>query len=72
MHLGEAQMSANPFSDQSGDQLLEQYLTRAQEAEAWAGIAANATMKSQWREIANGYRNLAQARMYFAPSPIDQ
>ncbi|HET7086341.1 MAG TPA: hypothetical protein VFI23_16325 [Rhizomicrobium sp.] len=52
---------------------IEQYLKRAKEAEAWAITAGNELQKQCWLEIANGYRNLAQARLMSAPpSPPSQ
>lgn len=54
-----------------GDAMADQYqdyLQRASEADANAGLAGNAQLKRQWREIANGYRNLAQLRLDLFPS----
>lgn len=50
------------------DQLPEQYLQRAREAEEFANASKNKSMKASWREIANGYRNLAYVRLHFFPS----
>lgn len=47
---------------------VRQFLEQAQAAEACAAATKNETSKLQWREIANGYRNLAQARLAEHPS----
>ena len=56
------------------DNLPEQYLQQAKAAEIHALTAANAVLRTHWRAIANGYRNLAQARLSFFPSegPLKQ
>jgi hypothetical protein len=43
--------------------LTAEYLQRAKEAEVRATELKDDALKRQWREIANGYRNLAQARL---------
>ena len=48
-----------------GDQQTREYIQRAVEAEGCAAIASDEFLKKKWREIANGYRNLAQARLIF-------
>jgi len=48
-----------------GDQQTREYIQRAVEAEGCAAIAGDEFLKKKWREIANGYRNLAQARLIF-------
>jgi hypothetical protein len=45
------------------DQLTEKYLQLAGEAEGRANLAREEFQKKQWRDIAGGYRNLAQTRM---------
>jgi len=45
--------------------LVNQYLQNAREAEAKASALPDLSQKAQWLEIANGYRNLAQARLGF-------
>ena len=55
-----------------------EYVQRAKEAEIRATEAKDQALKGQWRDIANGYRNLAQARLIFIttattsqqPSPL--
>jgi muconolactone delta-isomerase len=42
---------------------LQEYLQRAREAETRADSLRDHSQKRLWREIANGYRNLAQARL---------
>jgi hypothetical protein len=39
------------------------FVQRAKEAEARAALLEDEALKGQWREIAIGYRNLAQARL---------
>jgi hypothetical protein len=56
---------------------LQEYLQRAREAETKADSLWDHVQKKQWREIANAYRNLAQARMASGavleqPSPTSQ
>jgi len=56
---------------------LQEYLQRAREAETKADSVWDDVQKKQWREIANAYRNLAQARMASGatleqPSPTSQ
>jgi hypothetical protein len=43
--------------------LFQEYVQRAQEAEAQAASVQDGLQKKQWLGIANGYRNLAQARL---------
>jgi hypothetical protein len=43
--------------------LVEQFIERAKEADAWADAAPNAFIEWQWREIASAYRSLAQVRL---------
>lgn len=45
--------------------LINQYLQRAKEAEVRATMHHDLLLKNEWLEIANGYRNLAQARQGF-------
>jgi hypothetical protein len=40
-----------------------EYVQRAKEAEVRATGLKDEALKREWREIANGYRNLAQARL---------
>ena len=42
---------------------MAEYIQRAEEAEAQANKLKDEAAKAQWREIANAYRNLAQARL---------
>jgi len=42
---------------------LQEYLQRAREAGERAELTRDAYLKKQWRELANGYRNLAQIRL---------
>jgi hypothetical protein len=42
-----------------------EYVQRAKEAEVRASELKDETLRRQWHEIANGYRNLAQARLSF-------
>jgi len=49
---------------------VEKYLRRAKEAEEWASAAADTLQKQHWRDIACGYRNLAQARQSFLTESV--
>jgi predicted mannosyl-3-phosphoglycerate phosphatase (HAD superfamily) len=49
--------------------LVLQYLERAHAAEARAATAKDESLKTQWREIANEYRNLAQVRLTLTKGP---
>jgi hypothetical protein len=42
-----------------------EYFQRAKEAEIRATEAKDQALKDQWRDLAIGYRNLAQARLIF-------
>jgi hypothetical protein len=44
-----------------------EYIQRAKEAEVRATELKDEALKREWREIANGYRNLAQARLTYMP-----
>jgi hypothetical protein len=46
-----------------GDRHMAEYLQRAQEAEKLADTITDSTLRKHWRNIACGYRNLAQARL---------
>jgi hypothetical protein len=66
-------LSGNVQIGDSDRQML-QYLRHALEADVLANALTDQTLKEQWREIACGYRNLAQARLTNAetleqPSP---
>lgn len=50
------------------DRFIDEYLLRADEAESLATGIKDETLKSHWFAIANGYRNLAQARLLFFPN----
>jgi hypothetical protein len=60
------------------DPQIGKYLERAREAEARASLGENKAQKNEWREIANAYRNLAQARLLWIaasgnrPTPPDE
>jgi hypothetical protein len=55
-----------------------EYVQRAKEAEIRATEVKDEALKGQWRDLAIGYRNLAQARLIFIttmasskqPSPL--
>jgi len=55
-------LSGNVQIGDSDRQML-QYLRQALEADVLASALTDQTLKEQWREIACGYRNLAQARL---------
>jgi len=42
-----------------------EYVQRAKEAEIRATEVKDQALKGQWRDLAIGYRNLAQARLIF-------
>jgi hypothetical protein len=42
-----------------------EYVQRAKEAEIRATELQDGALKAQWRDLAIGYRNLAQARLIF-------
>jgi hypothetical protein len=48
------------------DDIAERYLQLARAAEELIATLKDDDLKMQWREIASGYRNLAQARLRFA------
>jgi hypothetical protein len=52
----------------TSDNQIASYLQRAQEAEIAAVAACNESQKAGWLGIANGYRNLAQARQLYTAS----
>jgi PAS domain S-box-containing protein len=49
---------------------FQEYVRRAKEAEAQAMSLEDDLQKRQWLEIANGYRNVAQARLTNAASVV--
>ena len=44
---------------------IAEFVHRAKEAEARATLLEDEALKGHWRDIAVGYRNLAQARQTF-------
>ena len=45
------------------DAELKEFMDRAREAEAWAAIVPDATLRAQWIEIAAGYHTMARERL---------
>ena len=45
------------------DAALKEFMDRAREAEAWAGIVPDAALRAQWIEIAAGYHARARERL---------
>jgi hypothetical protein len=47
----------------SGNELIEEYLTKAKEAEDQASRCRDRTLKESWQRIALSYREMAQRRL---------
>jgi hypothetical protein len=59
-------MCVAPPWDQAGatvDAEIKECMERAREADAWAGMVPDATLRAQWIEMAAGYRTMARARL---------
>ena len=48
---------------------LKEFMDRAREAEAWAGIVPDAALRAQWIEIAASYRIRARERLGILLNP---
>jgi hypothetical protein len=48
---------------------LKEFMDRAREAEAWAGIVPDPELRAQWIEIAAGYRTMARERLGILLNP---
>ena len=53
----------------AADRLITDYLHEAAEAEILSASVGDEVMRVHWRAIANGYRNLAQARLLATSAP---
>jgi hypothetical protein len=45
------------------DAEVKEWMARAREAEAWAGMVPDAALRAQWIEIADGYHMRARKRL---------
>jgi len=45
------------------DTEVREWMECAREADAWAGVVADPTLRAQWIEIADGYRTMARNRL---------
>jgi hypothetical protein len=45
------------------DAEVKEWMERAREAEAWAGMVPDARLRAQWIEIADGYHMRARSRL---------
>jgi len=51
------------------DAEVKEWMEFAREADAWAGMVADATIRAQWIEIADGYRLMARNRLEILLNP---
>ena len=45
------------------DTEVKEWMERAREADAWAGMVPDATLRAQWIDMAAGYRAMARERL---------
>jgi len=51
------------------DAAVKECMERAREAEVWAGMVPDATLRAQWIEIADNYRAMARERLEILLNP---